>query len=380
LTQEELRRKYTEADERGPFALADLTAVVVRPHLQFEWLGLRPPPGRSWRFNAETLTALDNEGRIYRSGPKRPPRLKQYLSESEGVDVGTIWTDIPMLSRASAENTRFPTQKPLGVLERLLQKCSEAGNTVLDPFCGSGTTIVAAERHQRKWIACDSSKEAVELSAKRIIKELGDSQATSFSIADAEALHQFPIKPRPQSRPVAVRLRDFNSIGQFDFVLNHSVSIEETRHFEFKEVKGTNAVDTIVNTSDEYAVAFLNSEGGRIYWGIRDNDRVVVGVRLSYQDRDRVRRNVSAKLNEIEPRLDPSQYRIEIHEIHDEHGTAVPDLCIVELIVPASNFSEPYYTAGGEAWVKLDGNKQKLKGRAMTEFIRRKLQGSTAND
>jgi predicted HTH transcriptional regulator len=132
-------------------------------------------------------------------------------------------------------------------------------------------------------------------------------------------------------------------------------------------------VDTIVNTWDEYAVAFLNSEGGRIYWGVRDRDRVVTGVRRSYHDRDRIRRDVSAKLNQIEPRIDPSQYRIEIHGVDDEHGTNVPDICVVELVVPASNTPEPYYTGGGEAWVKVDGNKQKLRGIALTDFIKRRM-------
>jgi len=83
------------------------------------------------------------------------------------------------------------------------------------------------------------------------------------------------------------------------FVLNHSVPVEETRHYEFKEIKGSNPVDTIKNTADEYVVAFLNSEGGRIYWGIRDSDRIAVGVNLNYKQRDDLRRVVSEKLAQI---------------------------------------------------------------------------------
>jgi predicted HTH transcriptional regulator len=137
-----------------------------------------------------------------------------------------------------------------------------------------------------------------------------------------------------------------------------------------KEIRGGNPVNSIVNASDEYAVAFLNSEGGRIYWGIRDLDRVVIGVRLNYEQRDRVRRDVTSKLNQIEPRVDPSQYRIEVHEILDEFGSRIPDLCVVELVVPAANSRDPYFTEGGEAWVKVDGGKQKLKGVVLTEFIK----------
>jgi predicted HTH transcriptional regulator len=166
---------------------------------------------------------------------------------------------------------------------------------------------------------------------------------------------------------VVVRIEDFPWIGPQEFILNHRVAIEETSHFEFKEIKsGAGAVDIIVNTSDEYAVAFLNSEGGRIYWGIRDKDRMVVGVQFNYQEGDKVRRDVSAKLHQIEPRVDPSKYRVEIHDVHDENGTKAPNLCVVELVVPASGLSEPYYTSGGGARVKVDGNKQRLKGIALS--------------
>ncbi len=58
--------------------------------------------------------------------------------------------------------------------------------------------------------------------------------------------------------------------------------MEETRFFEFKEIKGANPVNSIKNTCDEYVVSFLNSNGGSVFWGIRDNDRIVVGVIVNY--------------------------------------------------------------------------------------------------
>jgi len=372
LSNDEVRR-FTKSDARGSFALANLTAPVERPSLQFEWKGVMPSKGQSWRFDLETLQQLDRDGRIYQSGKGRIPKLKIFLNENEGVEVGTIWIDIPYLSPASKENTKYPLQRPLGVLERLLHKGSNEGEIVLDPFCGSGTTIVAAERHQRRWIACDTSKEAIEITTKRLIREFGQTQPTKFVVGDADSLSHITAK-RADFKRVAVRIDDFVSIGQLEFILNHEVPIEETRHFEFKEIRSpAGAVDSIVNTSDEYAVAFLNSEGGRIFWGIRDKDRIVVGVRLSYQERDKVRRDVSAKLNQIEPRVDPSKYRIEIHEVRDEHGQKVPDICVVEMVVPVSDTFGPYYTGGGDAWVKVDGNKQKLRGIALTAFIKQRL-------
>jgi DNA modification methylase len=373
LSRAEERALVTKSDPRGRFVIYDLTAKVLQPDLRFEWRGVVPPKGRSWRFRLETLQQLDQDGRIYWGGKKVMPRLKVFLNERAGIDVGTIWTDIPHLSPASKENLRYPSQKPLGVIERLIHKGSNEGEVVLDPFCGSGTTIVAAERHKRRWIACDTSGEAIEITMKRIKQEFGKIQPADFSMGDAQCLNHIAVK-RAEFKRVAVRIDDLVSIGQLEFILNHEVPIEETRHFEFKEIRSSaGAVDNIVNASDEYAVAFLNSEGGRIYWGIRDKDRIVVGVRLSYQERDKVRRDVSAKLNQIEPRVDPSRYRVEIHEVHDEHGQNVPDMCVVEMVVPASDSSEPYYTSGGDAWVKVDGIKQKLKGIALTDFMKHRL-------
>jgi hypothetical protein len=99
----------------------------------------------------------------------------------------------------------------------------------------------------------------------------------------------------------------------------------------------------------------------------------VVGVRLTYQERDKLRRDVTSKLNQIEPRVDPSKYRIELHHVRDEQGKEVQDTWVVEIVVPASQSSEPYYRGGGDAWVKVDGNKQKLRGIALTDFIKQRL-------
>jgi hypothetical protein len=373
LTDDEIATRYTKSDERGRYALTDLTVPAIRPSLDFEWRGVKPLDGRAWRFGLETLDQLEQDGRIHHVRRNSLPRLKSYLNESAGVEVDTVWKDIPLLSPASRENTRYPTQKPVSVLERLIEMGSNQGEVVLDPFCGSGTTIVAAERHQRRWIACDTSQEAIELATKRLIQEFGQAHPTSFTLGDTESISSIPVQSTGHAR-VAVRLWDLRGVEPVRFVLNQQVSIEETRHYEFKEVRsGGGAVDSIVNAADEYAVAYLNSQGGRVYWGIRDRDRTVVGVRLNYHERDKVRRDVSSKLNQIEPRLDPSQYRIEFHGVLDEQGLPVSDICVVELVVPASDSADPYYTGGGVAWVKVDGAKRKLTGPALTEFIKRRL-------
>ena len=88
---------------------------------------------------------------------------------------------------------------------------------------------------------------------------------------------------------------------QIRFVQGYPIPFEETLFYEFKEIKGGNPVRSITNDSDEYAVAFLNREGGRIFWGIRDRDRITIGVILNEQQRNETRTKVSEKLGAIHP-------------------------------------------------------------------------------
>src|ERR1700730_2431679 len=119
------------------------------------------------------------------------------------------------------------------------------------------------------------------------------------------------------------------------FTSGQSVQFEETRWCEFKEIKGSNPVDSIKNTSDEYVVAFLNREGGGIYWGIRNIDRVVVGVRLNDEERDQNRRIVTDNLAAIQPAIAPSTFQINLHPIYGDKKDVVINAYVIEIIVPA---------------------------------------------
>jgi len=76
---------------------------------------------------------------------------------------------------------------------------------------------------------------------------------------------------------------------QHRFVLGEQLDADEDRNVQYKEISTANVADAIKNVADEYAVAFLNSGGGRLFWGVRDKDRRVIGVTLLYGDRDKVR-------------------------------------------------------------------------------------------
>jgi serine/threonine protein kinase len=157
------------------------------------------------------------------------------------------------------------------------------------------------------------------------------------------------------------------------FHLNQPVSLEETRHCEFKEVKGDDPVKAVIRIISQYVVAFLNSEGGRIYWGIRDEDRVVVGVQLSYRQRDELRRGILDKVMRIQPAISPSAYRINFHSVYD-HDRSLRNQYVVEVVVPRSLTNLLYFTDDGEVYVKTEAGKKRLTGTEIQDEIIRRLQ------
>jgi site-specific DNA-methyltransferase (adenine-specific) len=163
-----------DGDGRGPYHLDNMTSPNPRPNMMYEWKGHETPP-KGWRYSLETMMRLDEEGRVYYPTDKegnhdttKRPRLKRYLNEQEGGVMGTVWTDIPPLNSQAQERLGYPTQKPVALLERILNASSNPGDVVLDPFCGCGTTVHAAQKLGRSWIGIDVTHLAVGLIEKRL--------------------------------------------------------------------------------------------------------------------------------------------------------------------------------------------------------------------
>ena len=164
---------------------------------------------------------------------------------------------------------------------------------------------------------------------------------------------------------------------QIRFIQYQPVPFEETRFYEFKEIKGNNPANRITKDSDEYAVAFLNREGGRLFWGVRDSDRITVGVTLNEQQRDEVRRVVSGKLVSIKPPISVEDWHLEFHQVYDLQGEIVEDLWVIELLLPPPRERDVFYTDSGKLFVKAEGSKEKLSGPEVTEFILKRLRDDT---
>lgn len=181
--------KYVDPGSTRRYNKADLTAAGTRTGDSGQpWRGVDPTTkGRHWaipRFLKEivgelstpdALDALDAAGRIsWGKGGGGVPMLKRYLDESQGIPALDVISDIPPIPPKAAERLGYPTQKPLALLERILEASTNEGDVVLDPFCGCGTTVDAAHRLKRQWIGIDITYIAVDLITKRLQHTFGD--------------------------------------------------------------------------------------------------------------------------------------------------------------------------------------------------------------
>lgn len=119
----------------------------------------------------ESIERLKSENRILTTSTGKL-YLKQYINESEGVVVSDFWKDIQDLRRKggmSDEDTKYATQKPESLLERIIKASSNEGDLIADFFCGSGTTLAVAERLGRKWIGSDLGRFSIHTTRKRMI-------------------------------------------------------------------------------------------------------------------------------------------------------------------------------------------------------------------
>ncbi len=127
-----------------------------------------------WRVPLETMQRLDSEGRLHFTNTGGI-RLKRYLDEQKGVPMQSLWADINPINSQARERLGYPTQKPQALLERIIRASSNEDDVVLDPFCGCGTAVAAAEKLKRRWIGIDITHLAVALMKHRL--------KTSFDIA-----------------------------------------------------------------------------------------------------------------------------------------------------------------------------------------------------
>ncbi len=164
---EYIAKNYRHKDERGRYRHHEIirtASMGERPNLAYEYKGYTPQWG--WRMERDKLTALDEDGRLVWSSTGRPYR-KTYLAN--GQPASNLWSDIP--PALGDERMGYATQKPLPLIERIIEASSNPGDMVFDPFCGCATTIEAAHKLGRRWIGIDIAIHAIKRVAKVRLQE-----------------------------------------------------------------------------------------------------------------------------------------------------------------------------------------------------------------
>jgi site-specific DNA-methyltransferase (adenine-specific) len=204
---------FTQRDDRGLFQSVALTGPGTRTGESGKpWRGYDPTTvGRHWQPASylykkykeltrkdladwpllERLDRLDEVGLIHRPTPKSVPRYRFYLDDAPGVPAQDIWAhqpgtrgavhgadqeideDVSWLNVRDAERLGWPTQKPVGLLKRIIRASSEPGDVVLDPFCGCGTAVIAAQDLERRWIGIDITYLSIAVMKARLKDSFG---------------------------------------------------------------------------------------------------------------------------------------------------------------------------------------------------------------
>lgn len=183
--------KYVELGTGRRYQLISMTGPggAAKGNPKYEVKGIT----RYWRYSKAKMQELIDAGLVVQTNPGNVPRRKQYLDEGKGVPVQSLWDDIPALSAQAAERVGYPTQKPEALLERIINASSNPNDLVLDPFCGCGTTVMAAQNTGRQWIGIDITHLAITLMKHRLLDAFGKEAVYEVlgepvSLPDAQAL------------------------------------------------------------------------------------------------------------------------------------------------------------------------------------------------
>nr|MDO8088968.1 site-specific DNA-methyltransferase [Candidatus Sigynarchaeum springense] len=165
LTRDQLEGKSPVPEGRR-FALNPvINPNPNRPNLTYEFLGFT----KVWKYTEQKMRDYHDRGQVFQPSPGALPQKKQYLDESSGMKLNDLFLDIGGVMGSSVERLDFDTQKPLKLLERLIQVSTNPGDTVADFFSGSGTTLDAAEGLGRKWIGCELARAGIDATRRRLV-------------------------------------------------------------------------------------------------------------------------------------------------------------------------------------------------------------------
>jgi len=286
-SEEYIKSHYSQVDADGRrYTTRDLRNPGVRPNLRYDYKGYKPHPN-GWAFTLEKMKEYDAKGLLYFPPDKEGRiRLKRYLDEMPGTPLGTVWDDILPLNSQAQERLGYPTQKPEALLERIIAASSNPGDVVLDPFCGCGTAITAAQKLGRHWIGIDITHLAIGLIKLRFRDTFRD---------DA----QFEVLGEPTTAEDAAELAATDKY-QFQWWALGLVGARPADHKKGAD-KGVDGRLYFRDGTGEMQLAVISVKGGHLkatdvrdLRGVVERDKAALGALLSFETPTRAMRTEAA--------------------------------------------------------------------------------------
>ena len=284
FTDEYIEKRFSQLDPNGRrWQSVTLRNPGLRPNLHYPYKASNgqtyQPHPNGWAVGPERMTQYDREGRLhFPTKPGGQLRLKMYLDESPGVKVPNLWTDIFPINSQAQERLGYPTQKPEALLERIIQASSNVGDVILDPFCGCGTAISAAQKTNRRWIGIDITYLAIALMKHRLRDAYGE--AVSYKVLG-----------EPVSLPDAQRLaeQDKYQFQWWSLGLVHARPVEQKkgadkgidgRLFFHDEAAGAKTKQVILSVK----AGHTGPDHVRDLKGVLDREKAEIGVLITMQE------------------------------------------------------------------------------------------------
>jgi hypothetical protein len=197
-----------------------------------------------------------------------------------GVLVGNVWTDIDPINSRAAERLGYPTQKPEALLERVIASGTDAGDLVLDPFCGCGTTIAVAQKLSREWIGIDITHLAIGLIKHRLRDAFGDAVSQTYKVIGEPTDFNGAVQLAKED-PFQFQWWALGFVGarRTDQARGRDQGIDGRLYFHDEEGGRTKQVILSVKAGENVSVAHL-----RDLRGVIEREKVEIGVFISLQE------------------------------------------------------------------------------------------------
>jgi SAM-dependent methyltransferase len=234
-------------------------------------------------ISKEKMEEWDRQGRIY--FPKEQTsrlRRKSYADELKGMPIQNLWQDIAEINSRAAERLGYPTQKPEALLERIINASSAEGETVLDPFCGCGTAVAAAQSLERQWIGIDVTHLAIKLIKGRLADAFGEKIVDTYAVVG---------EPTDLESAKALADQDKYQFQYWALGLAHQQARPEVSQQKKGADKGIDGRLNLIDSAGEVSPILFSVKGGHVtvsqirdLRGVVEREGAAMGVFICIED------------------------------------------------------------------------------------------------